>query len=117
MKNDVIDRPRRVELPCRRPYPSLAVCILPLLVLSRKRPLIKVLSLLHRRKIARGDRKFWIDDLEDRTANPESHLAQRQSTSIEPQPVMEKRDSDSADETHEKDSVKNITSAHDIHVV
>jgi len=69
------------------------------------------------RKISRGDRKFWIDDLEDRTANPEFPLTPRQAAAVEPQPVREKPLRDSADETHEKDSVKNLTPAPSIRVV
>ena len=66
--------------------------------------------------MARGDKKFWMGDVEDSTPNPDFALTPRQSAAIQ-RPAVEKRFSESADGTHEKDSVKNGGSDHDVHVV
>ena len=56
-----------------------------------------------RRKLVRGDKKFWIDDLEDHTANTDFPLSPRQSAGIDHQSEGGKQLSNSADDTHEKD--------------
>jgi len=65
------------------------------------------------RRLGRGDKKFWMGDVEDSAPNANFTLTPRQSAAIE-RPDAVKRFTDSADE---KDSVKNVGSDNDVQVV